>query len=420
MKIILANRYFYPDQSATSRIVSSLAFALADRGYSVTALASRHVQDRHGISLPAREMINGVEVHRPWISGFGSKGLAGRTTAYATYHVSALGWLLRHAEVDDLCVICTNPPLLSVTLAAPIALRRAKMVNWVMDLFPEASAELGLVRKGGILDKLVTALRDVSLRAADLTICPMQATRNHLAQRGVDSEKLVTVHHWTDENEIRPVLPADNALRREWSLEDAFVVGYSGTFGRARELSTLLDAAERLSEYEDIRFLIIGDGQQRGLTAMQARRRSLSNVIFKPCQPSERLAESLSVADVHIVSLLPTLEYCIAPSKLHGILAAGRPTIFIGDEQGEIATAAKGADCGEAVAPGDGEALAARIMRLRDSPPRRLWMGSNARRLMEREYTQRHGVDQWLDAVSDLLSCEAPAPFEPLPGRVAL
>lgn len=419
MKIILANRYFYPDQSATSRMVSSLAFTLAERGFSVTALACRHFQDRGGVSLPARDTIRGVEVHRLWTSGFGRKGIVGRAADYSTFHFSAAGWFLRHAGAGDLCVACTDPPLLSVSVAGPVAIRGARLVNWVMDLFPETAAELGFVRKGGALDRLARRLRDTSLNAADLTICPMQSMTDYLAERGRNTKRVVTVHHWSDENEIRPVIPADNALRREWNLEDAFVVGYSGNFGRAHEFSTLLEAAERLSGYEDIRFLMIGDGQQRAPTEMEARRRGLSNIIFKPYQPSARLAESLSVADVHIVSLLPALEYCIVPSKFYGVLAAGRPAIFIGDRLGEVASAAQRADCGEAVVPGDSETLAACIMRLRDSPPRRLWMGSNARHLMEREYTQRHGVDRWQEAVADLLPREASACIDPLPGRMA-
>src|SRR5690606_3131947 len=108
---------------------------------------------------------------------------------------------------------------------------------------------------------------------------------------------------------------------------DAFVVGYSGNFGRAHEFATLLDAAEELLRAPDIRFLMIGEGQQRGFVEAEARRRGLTNILFKPFQPSEMLSESLGVSDVHIVSLLPSLEHCIVPSKFYGVLAAGRPTI---------------------------------------------------------------------------------------------
>ncbi|WP_274425382.1 glycosyltransferase family 4 protein [Chelativorans sp. YIM 93263] len=420
MKIVLANRYFHPDQSATSRMVSSLAFALAERGFSVTALACRHFHDTSDIVLPAREAINGVSVHRLWTSGFGRRGMMNRAGDYATFHLSAMAWFLLHARARDLCVVCTDPPLLGVSAAAPLAIRGARLVNWIMDLFPETAVELGVLSRGGGLDRFATSLRDAALKRSDLTICPIHSMANYLEQRGTIPRKLATVHHWSDEKEIRPIHPEDNPLREEWKLKEKFIVGYSGNFGRAHEFATLLDTAEKLRGYDDIRFLLIGDGQQRAFTELEVQRRGLTNVLFKQYQPAERLAQSLSVADVHIVSLLPALEYCIVPSKFYGVLAAGRPTIFVGDQQGEVASVSRRAHCGEAVAPGDSTAMAAIIMRLRGSSVRRSRMGENARQLLESEYMLRHGVDRWQAAVSHLLPKVALASLSPLPGKAAL
>lgn len=401
-------------------MVSSLAFALAERGFSVTALACRHFHDTSDAVLPARETIKGVSVHRLWTSSFGRRGMISRASDYATFHLSAMAWFLLHARARDLCVVCTDPPLLSVSAAAPLAIRRARIVNWIMDLFPETAGELGVVSKGGGLERFATFLRDAALKRSDLTICPIQSMADYLERRGTEPGKLATVHHWSDETEIRPVHPEDNPLREEWNLKDKFVIGYSGNFGRAHEFATLLDTAEKLRGYDDIRFLLIGDGQQRAFTEQEVQRRGLTNVLFKPYQPAERLAESLSVADVHIVSLMPALEYCIVPSKFYGVLAAGRPTIFIGDQHGEVASVSRRAHCGEAVAIGDSTAMAAIIMRLRDSPLRRRRMGENARQLLESEYMLRRGVDRWQAAVSHLLPQEALAHLPPLPGRAAL
>lgn len=407
MKIVLANRYFHPDQSATSRMVSSLAFSLAREGFPVTALASRHLHDDPGVLLPVRESVRGVSVHRLRTSGFGRTRIAGRAIDYATYHLSAMAWWLMHAERGDLCVLCTDPPLLAVSSALPIALRGAKLVDWVMDLFPETAIELGVMAKSGPATATTMALRNWALRTSDLTICPIQAMASHLECHGAAADRLPIVRHWSNGEEIRPVEASANDLRSEWGLNDVFVVGYSGNFGRAHEFATLLDAADRLRGNGDIRFLLIGDGQQRMAVEAQVRARGLTNVIFKPYQPSERLAMSLSAADVHIVSLLPNLEHCIVPSKFYGVLAAGRPTLFIGDPHGEIATVSRRAGCGECVAPGEADALAARILRLKGAPAECALMGRNARRLMETEYAESVGVRRWCEAVAHLLPREA-------------
>lgn len=408
MKIVLVNRYFHPDQSATSRMVSSLAFALARRGFQVTAVASRSFQGEGNAVLPPRERIHGVEVHRLATSGFGRRRLTGRSADYATFHLSAARWLLANARRGDACVVCTDPPLLSVSAALPLKLRGAHLINWVMDLFPETAIELGLMSGTGAASRAALALRDRSLGSAALTICPMDAMTRYLAKRAGDS-RFVTVHHWANDGEIRPVDRAGNTLRWRWGLNDAFVVGYSGNFGRAHEFSTLLAAAHALRR-EPIVFLMIGDGAQRPAVEAEARRLGLSNIVFKPYQPSTELSESLGASDVHIVSLLPSLEHCVVPSKLYGILAAARPTLFVGDRGGELATLLKRHGCGAAVEPGDADGLAALIMRLKDAPDECRAMGQRALALMRNEYSLEAGVARWIRAVQHLLPPSAYSP----------
>ncbi|MBB2969611.1 glycosyltransferase family 4 protein [Mesorhizobium sp. RMAD-H1] len=406
MRILFANRYFHPDQSATSRMVSSLAFSLARDGIEVEVIASRHYYNRPNEFLPAEETVNGVRIHRLWTSGFGRRALAGRAADYATFHLSAMAWWLRHARRDDICVLCTDPPLLAVSSALPIRLRGAKLVNWVMDLFPETAMELGMLRSDTLPGRTALGLRNWSMRRSALTICPIEAMARHLAGQGIAKETLRVVHHWSDKNEIRPVKPDENRLRRTWKLGRSFVIGYSGNFGRAHEFATVLDAAEKLLGVKGIRFLFIGDGQQRPFVEAEVQRRGLSNVVFKPFQPVENLQESLSVADVHLVSLLPQLEHCIIPSKFYGVLAAGRPTIFIGDPDGEVGSTVRTFQCGEAVRPGDVAGLIDSILRLKHSRLHLMTMGNNARYLLETAYSREYGTDAWQSAIAPLTASD--------------
>ena len=409
MKIVFVNRYFHPDQSATSRMVSSLAFALARKGFPVTVIASGSHYDGTAADLPRHERIHGVEIHRLAASRFGRGRLTSRSADYATFHIAAAAWLLANARRGDVCVVCTDPPLLSVSVALPLKLRGARLVNWVMDLFPETAIELELFSGTGVLAASTLALRDWSVRTAALTICPIDAMSRHLAGRLGSSERIATVRHWANDAEVHPVEPSRNALRRAWGLQDSFVVGYSGNFGRAHEFSTLLSAAQLLRD-EPIRFLLICDGPRRAAVKASVGLLGLSNVMFKPYQSSSNLAESLGAADVHIVSLLPNLEYCVIPSKLYGILAAARPTLFVGDPQGEIGSVLRMSGCGRSVAPGDFVALAALIARLRDASQMRAAMGDRALALVRSEYSLDAGVARWMAAVHHLLPQPHAAP----------
>ena len=135
------------------------------------------------------------------------------------------------------------------------------------------------------------------------------------------------------------------------------------------------------------------------------KRRGLENVIFKPYQPRERLALSLSVPDLHVISLRPELEGLIVPSKFYGIAAAGRPTLFIGDTEGEIALILRKHHCGVAAAIGDVDAVVREIRSLAHHQPQlSVLQGGNARRLFEQRFTQSCAFSAWRQVLSQKLS----------------
>jgi colanic acid biosynthesis glycosyl transferase WcaI len=351
------------------------------------------------VLLPRFDSVDGVEIYRVASTGFGRHTVVGRAADYATFHLSVAKWLAANTRADDICIVCTDPPLLSATAALSLAFSRATMVNWVMDLFPEVATELGMLPRSSIAARLATALRDWTCRHAALTVCPIDRMARFLESRGTRPEQLSVLHHWSDGQEIFPVAPERNRLRREWGLNGKFVVGYSGNFGRAHEFDTLLKAAELLKDEDGIRFLLIGDGNKWNYVAGEVRRRGLTNILMKPLQPKAVLAESLCASDVHIVSLLPQLEHCIVPSKFYGILAAGRPVCVVGDKAGEVATAVVQAGCGTAVEIGQSRALATYIRAFRDDPQYYAGACATARHLFETRYTLDRGLAAWRDTI---------------------
>lgn len=411
MKIIIANRFYFPDESATSRMVTSLARSLVRRGAVVHIVTS----DAHHDS-PRREppeaVEQGVIVHRVRSTALGRHRTWRRALDYLTFHFGAARRVRALAAPGDVVIVCTDPPLLSVSLLAALWNRDAVMVNWLHDLFPEAAIQLGVV-KSGLLAKLLVRLRNVSLRAATTSVAPMPRMAEFLVRSGIPADRLEVIRHWSDGLEIQPVAREANALRRDWRLDGKFVVGYSGNFGRVHEFGTILDAAERLLADPRIAFLFIGSGHRRAWFEGEVRRRGLSNVVMKPLQPRTRLAESLGAADVHLISLLPELEACSVPSKLYGVLAAGRPVLFVGDRDGEVATVVRNGGCGASVAVGDPAALAGRILALAGDEAIRHTMGEAARRLFETDYVEAAGVANWSRLLRRLGVTEAAAVSRP-------
>lgn len=408
MRIIFANRYFYPDQSATSRMVSSVAFALAKRGFEVAVIASREIHNRRDVVLPARETISGVRISRVSATRFGRQNLIGRSIDYLLFHIMAFVWMLGHVSAGDIAVVCTDPPLLSVTTSLALRLKNAVMVNWIMDLFPETAIELGYFSRFRRLARFTRVVRNWSLATRGICICLTDKMGEYILRQGVPEERVIVLHHWSDGEEIRPVAPERNGLRAEWGLGGSFVVGYSGNFGRAHDFETILGAADRLRGDGVIRFLLVGGGHQHAAVTAKADRDGLRNIVFQPLQPIDRLSESLGAADVHLVSLLPRLEHCIVPSKFYGILAAGRPTIFIGDADGEVARVIARNGCGLHVALGDTDGLARSIRLLAANPELVRGMGLRARQLLASDYSRDGAVDAWCRLIGELAQEKRP------------
>lgn len=407
-KVVFINRYFFPDQSATSQMLSDLSFGLTRRGYTVQIICSRQRYDHPQARLAAREAVNGVTVRRVWTTRFGRDRLAGRAIDYLSFYLSSACILLRVLNRGDTVVAKTDPPLISIVAMAAAKVKGARLLNWLQDIFPEVASHLGKNPLPKKLDELLRRLRNSTLHAADMNVVLGGRMREFLERQGIAAAKTCVIENWADGQTQAPGAAVASGLRARLGLAGKFVVGYSGNLGRAHEFQTLLDAAELLSTDEDVTFLMIGGGV--GMLALKEAvvRRGLGNFVFLPYQPRASLPDSMASADVHWVSLLPPLEGLIVPSKLYGILAAGRPVIFIGDPDGEVARLIGAAQAGVAVGVGDARELRRGIVELKSDRGRRESMGRNGYRLYLDKFTPQRALARW----SDILG--PPAPVVPL------
>jgi len=394
-KLVFVNRYFHPDESATSRLLSDLAFRLAEQGVKVVVVTSRQLIDDPRASLPAHEVVAGVTVHRVATATQGRARLAGRALDYASFHVAAGARLLGLLAAGDIVVAKTDPPLISIVVSHIARWRGARLVNWLQDVFPEVAVALGTPAIPGWICSALAAARDRSLQRAAVNVVLGERMRERLLGRGISAGQIKIVTNWADERQVRPLAPRSSLIRQRLGLAELFVVGYSGNLGRAHEFDTLLGAARLLRGDPQVVFLITGSGAKAGALRRAVQTEGLGNFHFLPHQPAELLADSLAAADVHLISLLPALEGLIVPSKLYGILAAGRPGIFIGDTDGEVARVLGAHDCGISFSVGDSEGLAAGLRSMRKSPLRLQEMGENAHRLALKRYTTRTALSEW-------------------------
>jgi colanic acid biosynthesis glycosyl transferase WcaI len=395
MKIIFVNRYFDPDESATSQMLTDLARGLAARSLEVHVVCSRQLYTNPRAKLTRVDYRGGVIVHRVATTRFGRAGLAGRALDYVSFFASA-GWrLLTLLGADDILIAKTDPPLISILAAVVARLKGAALVNWQQDVFPELAAHLGADPLPRWLFSRLCELRDWSLRRAKMNVLICNGMRQFFHDRGIRPSQLCVIENWADPGAVTPKSAETSQLRARLRLNDCFVVGYSGHLGRAHEIDTLLAAAEELRSDESIVFLMIGGGAKMGPLTHAVAHRRLGNFRFLPYQPREELGDSLAAADVHLVTLLPALEGLILPSKLYGVLAVGRPILFIGDPDGDIAQVIREARCGLTIAPNAGSDLVAAIRQLQSDRAICAAMGARARAALVERYTMTRAIERW-------------------------
>lgn len=410
-KVVFVNRYFYPDESATSQLLTDLTSSLVLSGRIVHVICSGQRYDDPRSRLPAEELIRGVQVHRIWTTRFGRGHLLGRAVDYATFYCSSMISMLLLLKRGDTVVAKTDPPLISIFAMVAAGLKGAELVNWLQDLFPEVASSLGANPMPRALDALLRRGRDRSLQSARVNVVLGERMRDRLLRLGVPASRMRIIENWAECSQDAPKAAADSALRVELTLTDKFVVGYSGNLGRAHEFQTLLAAAAILQGDEEIVFLMIGGGAGMDKLLDAVAERGLENFRFVPYQPRETLSDSLAASDVHWVSLRPELEGLIVPSKFYGILAAARPVVFIGDADGELARGIHAAQCGVTVALGDVDALVAALRHLKSDPVYRERLGRNAYQRYSDYYSARRAFDRWLEVIKPV----NPDPGAPVP-----
>lgn len=402
MKVVFVNRFFFPDISPTSQILSDLAFHLAAH-HEVHVVTSRLRYDQPDARLPARETIDRVTVHRVWTSRFGRAHIVGVAIDYLTFYVAAAIRIFRLARHDDLVVAMTDPPMISIPAAFAARLKGARLVNWLQDIFPEVAWALDFKGFPRWIERALAWCRNRSLHAAARNVALGDRMAARVAALGIPPDRIRVIHNWSSGDQIRPLDPTGNPLRKAWGLDGTFVVGYSGNLGRAHDFEALLGAAERLATRDDILFLLIGAGNRRDAVEAEVRARGLTNVLFRPYQPRELLPHSLTAPDCHIVSLRPSLEGLIVPSKLYSSLAAGRPVIFIGSETGEVARVMASAEpFGFRVSPDDVSGLTTAIERLAGNRTEAAALGANGRRLFETQFDRPIALAQWASVIDEI------------------
>ncbi|PYO53036.1 MAG: hypothetical protein DMD84_07470 [Candidatus Rokuibacteriota bacterium] len=385
LHVAFFNRSFHPDTAATGQLLTELCEGLVrDHGCRVSVVAGVPLLSANGQAtgpsssrILTRERHHGIEILRARGTRFSKRRFAGRFSNYVTYFMSACYAGLR-LDRPDVVVALTDPPIIG--LAAYLAARRFR-VPFVMsyrDIFPEVARLLEDFHSEAV-NRVLLAVNRFLVRKAALSVALGETMRRRLIEgKGAPPATVVVIPDWADCSEIVPA-SKDNPFARAHGLTDKFVVMHSGNIGLSQGLDGVIEAAAHLRHVADIQVVFVGEGVKKPVLEARAREMHLDNVRFLPYQPKDRLRESFAAADVFLVSLLPGLAGYIVPSKLYGILAAGRPYVAAVEDECEVADITRRHECGLVVPPANPKELAEGILKLYYDRELAARLGANAR-----------------------------------------
>lgn len=391
-RVLFLTQWFEPEP-----VMKGLRFAqgLVDAGFEVEVATgfpnypTGKLAPGHRLKPYATETIEGIRVHRLFLVPSHNTSGLGRATNYLSFFLSALVFcFLRGGRFD---VIYVYHPPITVGLAAAVSglKTRTPFVVDVQDLWPDsvvASGFEGTVRLGGILGRMCRFV----YRRSSLVVCQSRAMRETLVDRGVASDKAVTIFNWADEETARARGEYDVAAL---GFEGRFNIVYGGNLGRLQDLETVVRAALLAArEVPDIKLTLVGDGVERQRLTELVEALDTPHVQLVDAVPQTQIGDIFAAADVLLLHLRDDPLFAITiPSKTQFYMAMGRP--ILAGVRGESAGLVAGCGAGVAVVPQDVAALAAGMVRMaRLTAGERAEMGARARAAYEAGFSYRAGM----------------------------
>jgi len=408
MKVVLLSQWYPPEQAPIGYMIRELAQAMITRGHEVTVITgfpnhpSGKVFGGYRKQWCLRENVDGIDILRMYLYTAPNPGKLSRILTFLTFTLTSAWALFTHSRYDLIFAVF-QPLSVGVTLPLVARVKNARLILNVQDLHPDVPIELGLIRNPLLIRVLRWVERFGYSSASGLAVICEQF-KKHCIDSGAKDGDVAVIPNWIDLDEIKPG-DRNNRFREALGLSpEHVVVLYAGTVGLVSGAEIALHAAQLFEkELPEARLVFVGEGPALADLKQYARENAMSNVLFAPFQPREKLSEVQAIADVSLVSLRRGKGRASVPSKVLGYMAAARPVIASVDSDSETATLVGQSNCGMVVEPESSVALAATIVHLLKDRPQMIRLGSNGRNFLEENYRKEKITGQYVDFFEDIL-----------------
>ncbi|MEO0801048.1 MAG: glycosyltransferase family 4 protein [Cyanobacteria bacterium J06642_2] len=408
-QLSVITQFYPPDYAATGQLIEELTHQLSKTGAQVNVWTGQPAYAFQQERAPHVECASpNVMVRRSRVSQIWPRRIRGRAVNGLLFCVRTGLRLLRSVNRGDAILVTTEPPYLPVLAYLAHKCFRTTYICLIYDLYPDVAVALNVVPETHLLTRLWNWFNQRVWRNAKCVIVLSSTMKQRVVARCPEAaDKVKVIHSWSNPREIYPRSKSNNWFAREYGFDRKFTVLYSGNMGRCHDMETIMETAKQLRDYP-FQFVFIGKGAKHQDCQDVAAKWQLDNCTFLDFQDKETLPYSLTACDLSLVSISPGMEGLVAPSKLYGILAAGRPVATICEPHSYLRNLIDKAGCGAAFDNFDSKGLAAFIRYLAVNPSVVERMGQSGRDYLVRHFTPEEIARQYAEAIG-LVRSQPPA-----------
>ena len=354
---LIISQVYPPDPTAVGQHLADVAKELVRRGHRVIVYTADRGYDDPSVAFPARDTIDGVEVRRLRLSSFGKSSIPIRLVGGTLFvgQVILRGGFTRGV---DAILVSTSPPMGPWGAVLLGLLHRVPVKYWVMDVNPDQMIALGKLTSRSLAARVFDYVNRVVLRRASDVIVLDRFMAERINSKFDVSEKLTILPPWPAVDPQDVVPHHENSFRKEHGLDGKLVIMHSGNHGPSNPLTTIIQAGKRLCNDPRLVMLFVGGG----IGKREVEDAGCENIRSLPYQSRDILEQSLSAADVHVVTVGDDVKGIVHPSKIYGAMAVARPILLVGPRENHVADILRNNDIGWHVGHG-GVDGAERILR---------------------------------------------------------
>lgn len=408
MKLLILTQYFPPEIGAPQNRLYELALRLQKKGVEVSVLTAMpnypqmKIHQNYKGKCYCKETLNELKIHRAWIYVSQSKSIISRLLNYFSFVISAFFIGAFKLKKQDVLMVESPPLFLGITAYLLAKLKGAKLLFNVSDLWPESAEKLGIISNKFFLS-MATKLEEFCYKKSSLISGQTQGIVNNISTR-FPNKNVYWLKNGVDINfyDVNKEIEKD-AWKNEnnYSNED-FILFYGGIIGHAQGLEVILNAAKKLDEYKNIKFVLLGNGPEKEKLIKLRDELKLTNLRFFDAVPKSEMQRIIMSTNATIIPLkrLDLFKGAI-PSKIFENLALKKP-IILGVEGEAEELFIKQGKCGVSFIPEDSEDLAKQILKLYNDRNLVIELGENGLKYVSENFNRDKIAEEFYNQISNL------------------